>query len=108
MEKGNFFESGAIPSKGNECFDQIFQGSAIKIERIISNAHSDDSDNWYDQEADEWVMLVSGDAQLLFEGEAVISLKAGDYLFIPAHKKHKVLTTSAEPPCYWLAIHGRF
>ena len=35
-----------------------------------------------------------------------IKLTAGDYLFIPAHQKHRVEYTSSRPPCIWLAVHG--
>jgi len=30
---------------------------------------------------------------------------AGDHLFIPAHTRHRVLATSEEPRCLWLAVH---
>jgi cupin 2 domain-containing protein len=47
------------------------------------------------------------------EGEAVIeyenmeqhTLKAGDYLFIPAHKRHRVAWTTATEKTIWLAIY---
>jgi len=32
-------------------------------------------------------------------------LVSGDYLFIPAHTPHRVVETSAEPQCIWLAVH---
>ncbi|WP_462320562.1 cupin domain-containing protein [Halochromatium sp.] len=58
----------------------------------------------YDQAQDEWVLLLSGEARLEIAGEA-ISLSSGDYLFIPAYTPHRLLQTSAEPGCTWLAIH---
>lgn len=106
MEKRNFFEEVQLPVTGRESFDALFQGADVKIERIISNAHSDPEGSWYDQEQDEWVILVRGEARLLFEEDGEITLKEGDYLFIPAHKRHRVIYTSTESACYWLAVHG--
>jgi cupin 2 domain-containing protein len=32
-------------------------------------------------------------------------LGAGDTIFIPAHTPHRVVTTSTNPQCIWLAVH---
>jgi cupin 2 domain-containing protein len=106
MVKENFFEGIPLPAFSGEHFDTLFQWGDYKIERILSNAHSDSEEHWYDQDQDEWVMLIRGEARLLFENEEELTLTEGDYLFIPAHKKHRVTYTSTEPACYWLAIHG--
>ncbi|MDS4068774.1 MAG: cupin, partial [Candidatus Competibacter sp.] len=29
----------------------------------------------------------------------------GDYLWIPAHRRHRVEWTSENPPAIWLALH---
>jgi cupin 2 domain-containing protein len=51
-------------------------------------------------------VLLQGNATLIFEEEQQeISMEKGSYLFIPAHKKHKVTFTSKQPPCIWLAIY---
>jgi cupin 2 domain-containing protein len=52
------------------------------------------------------VILLQGEAVLSYEDSSQIELKAGDYLFIPAHQKHRVEYTSVLPPCIWLAVHG--
>ena len=67
----------------------------------------------YDQEDDEWVVVLQGEAQLQFEGEASPRhLNAGDYVLIPAHTRHRVASTSATrgtdgsfTPTVWLAVH---
>jgi len=52
--------------------------------------------------------LLQGEAELAYADDSRIKLKAGDYLLIPAHTKHRVEYTSIEPPCIWLAVHGQF
>jgi cupin 2 domain-containing protein len=48
--------------------------------------------------------LLQGEATLLFEDESSIKMASGDYLMIPAHRKHRVTFTSTHPPAIWLAI----
>jgi cupin 2 domain-containing protein len=48
--------------------------------------------------------LLQGYAELWIAGECV-TLNAGDYCFIPAHVPHRVVRTSSDPRCLWLAIH---
>jgi len=52
------------------------------------------------------VILLQGQAILSYRDGREVFLKAGDYLLIVAHEKHRVEQTSADPPCIWLAIHG--
>ncbi len=91
-----------------ETFEQIVSGKNIQIERIISTGQTTAAGQWYDQELDEWVILLQGEAELSYADHTRIQLKAGDYLLIPAHTQHRVEYTSVEPPCIWLAVHGNF
>jgi cupin 2 domain-containing protein len=91
-----------------EKFEPIVSGKNIQIERIISTGQTTPSGQWYDQELDEWVILLQGEAELSYADDTRIRLKAGDYLLIPAHTKHRVEYTSIEPACIWLAVHGQF
>ena len=91
-----------------EKFEQIVSGKNIQIERIVSTGQTTTSGQWYDQELDEWVILLQGEAELSYADDTRIRLKAGDYLLIPTHTKHRVEYTSIEPPCIWLAVHGQF
>lgn len=103
IQRGNIFSAGNIPDKNlPEFFEILHEKHGVKIERIISAGQI--SDNWYDQEYDEWVILLSGNATLVFDTNQV-ELESGDYVFIPAHCRHKVISTSVEPHCVWLAIH---
>ena len=62
--------------------------------------------NGINQDWDEWVVLLKGGAGILFEGDRVpIALKPGDYIHIPAHKKHRVEWTDPHEKTIWLAIH---
>jgi cupin 2 domain-containing protein len=52
------------------------------------------------------VLVLTGSAGLLIEGEALPRvLRAGDYLLIPAHRRHRVEWTDGERPTVWLAVH---
>jgi len=78
----------------------------LRIERIVSAGQASPAGFWYDQEWAEWVLLVSGSAGLLFEGEAEPRvLRPGDYLLIPAHRRHRVAWADVDHPTVWLAVH---
>lgn len=93
--------------KNEEIFERIIQTENVKIERIISTGQITPQNQWYEQEQQEWVMLLQGEAQLLMDKDngEIISLKKGDYYFIVAKRKHRVIYTSTQPACIWLAIH---
>jgi cupin 2 domain-containing protein len=102
---GNIFDLPPNLSE-EELFEPLIQTDRMSIERIISTGQITAVGDWYDQSQDEWVILLQGEAELVYKDGSSISLKAGDYLFIPAHHQHRVIYTSSEPPCIWLAIHG--
>ena len=105
LEVKNIF--GPVPAKlPEELIEVLAESDAIRIERIISQGHASPKDFWYDQETDEFVMVLNGRAQLLFEGDhAPVSLAAGDYVIIPAHCRHRVESTDPEEDTVWLAVH---
>ena len=90
----------------NELFDDLIETDLVRIERIVSAAHASAEGFWYDQENDEWVLVVRGSAGLRFEdADEVVVLKPGDWINIPAHKKHRVEWTDPNEKTIWLAIH---
>ncbi len=98
----NIFD--AIPAElSEELVEQISGSGDMRIERIVSHGHTSPDGFWYDQEQDEFVLLLEGEAELEFEDE-VVRLKRGDYLTIEAHRKHRVQWTTPEMPTVWLAI----
>ncbi len=105
-EGGNIFMLPENLSGADEVFQSIFEGKKVFVERIISVGQKTPEGSWYDQEKDEWVLLLKGEALLAYEDNSEERLCEGDYTFIPAHKKHRVAQTSTDPPCIWLAIHG--
>jgi len=104
-ELRNIFQLLPELGKRTEVFETLFDNQHVRIERITSvDMQSDDCD-WYDQDHDEWVMVLQGEGGLKFEDGSRVVMKPGDYLFIPAHHKHLLTHTSDNPPCIWLAIH---
>lgn len=81
----------------------LFESRSGKIERIVSHSHPSPVGFWYDQETDEWVMVLRGSAVLEFEGSDAVELHEGDYLTVSKHVKHRVASTSAET--VWLVVH---
>jgi cupin 2 domain-containing protein len=104
-------ESGTIfghipPSLPTELFETLVHRGAVRIERILSHGQATPEGEWYDQDQDEWVLLLAGSAGLLFEGEPKPRrLTAGDYLMIPARRRHRVAWTSTDETTIWLAVH---
>jgi len=101
MHAGNLYADAVAPADG-EAFRTLLAQSGLRIDRIVSSDRPDDG--LYDQPDDEWVCLLQGMAELWIDGESV-PLQAGDYCFIPAGTPHRVVRTSADPPCLWLAVH---
>ncbi|GAB6061125.1 cupin domain-containing protein [Desulfonatronum parangueonense] len=96
------------PQSDEEVFELLAEGRELRIERIVSRGQASPHGFWYDQELDEWVALLQGEAQVRFENGITRRLQAGDWLFLPARLRHRVESTSSNPPCIWLAVHGRF
>lgn len=96
-----------IPNSNKEIFEGLINNQKFKLERIISKGQSSpDGDDWYNQNKDEWVILLKGSAGLRFEGEEnTIVMQSGDYIHIPAHKKHRVEWTDKNHETFWLALH---
>ena len=99
MQVGNLFDNAAPPSDG-ERIESLLALQNLVIERIVSSSKVAQTE--YVQTQDEWVALLQGSAQLVVAGETV-TLKSGDYLFLPAGTPHTVLSVS--DGAVWIAIH---
>jgi cupin 2 domain-containing protein len=89
-----------------EQITELASSDHVRIERIVSHGHTSGPDDWYDEEEAEWVMVVSGAARLVFEGEDTPrALGPGDYAYIPPRKRHRVDWTDPDQPTVWLAVH---
>jgi len=89
-----------------ECFDDLLSRPGCRVERIVSQGQASPPGFWYDQDWDEWVLLLSGSALLRLESRSQpVALTAGDHLLIPAGERHRVEATDAAGPTVWLAVH---
>lgn len=100
----NIFDNIA-QSAPDEIMETLLQSAHIRIERIVSTGQATPENDWYDQEENEWILLLRGRAALRFADETENRvLETGDYLDIPAHVRHRVEWTSEEEPTVWLAV----
>ena len=83
----------------------IVRTDDIRIERIVSRGQASPPGFWYDQETNEWVLLVKGSASLRFHDGREIALAPGDHLLIPRHVRHRVERTAPKGETVWLAVH---
>ncbi len=105
LKSGNLFAD--LPdASGHEVLDTLVARDGLTIERIVSHGQATPEGEWYDQDSDEWVVVLRGAAELLIEGETTArSLKPGDFVYLPAHERHRVALTDPEEPTVWLAVH---
>lgn len=100
---------GSIPGiLPEELVDTLSRSEHVRIERIVSHGHVSPAGFWYDQAEREFVLLVDGRARLAFaDGTPDVDLAPGDWLAIPAHKKHRVEWTDPVQESVWLAVFYR-
>jgi cupin 2 domain-containing protein len=105
MTIGNLFAN--VPHRlATEQIEELLSAPNVRIERIVSTGHATAAGEWYDQDRAEWVLLLAGSAGLLFEGDTqLVVLEPGNYVHIPAHRRHRVEWTNPAMPTVWLAIH---
>ena len=101
---GNIFSN--IPNNlPEEIFETILSILILSFDIIVSKGQSSPKNFWYDQDQNEWVIVLEGKARLVFKGNETINLNKGDYINIPAHKKHRVEWTDPHVETIWLAIY---
>ena len=107
MKRGNLFSQ--IPdSARDEIYETLLKTGQFRLERIVSFGQKTPAGEWYDQEMNEWVILLQGNGGLSFEGASeVLTMQPGDFVHIPAHRRHRVEWTDAEQATVWLALHYR-
>lgn len=106
MESGNLFDDLPATSTVDEAMATLLATPAFRLVRIVSTGQTTPNGEWYDQDEAEWVMVVTGSADLLIEGEeGARRMKAGDHVLIPSHVRHRVEWTDPDKPTVWLALH---
>lgn len=99
----HLLDTSALDLSGQEeIFETLLSVKNVHIKRIVSFGQT--SNEWYNQTTDEFVILLQGKANILYENGTLVTLQKGDSLWIKAHEKHKVSYTSASPPCIWIAV----
>jgi cupin 2 domain-containing protein len=78
----------------------LYDGGGAVIEQILSSDHLDEVG--FDQDHDEWVLVLDGAATLHVDGETV-DLASGDWLVIRAHQPHRIVAVTQGTS--WLAVH---
>ncbi|MDO5732296.1 MAG: hypothetical protein Q4P72_00745 [Eubacteriales bacterium] len=90
----NYFND---PNEAGEHIVERVNCLDFRIELIYSNGHATEI---YEQAEDEYVQLLTGSAKLSIETTSgameILSLEAGDGIFIPAGCRHQVLTTASQ------------
>ncbi|MFV1968525.1 MAG: cupin domain-containing protein [Pirellulaceae bacterium] len=105
MDFHNLYDN--IPSQlPEELFTDILKTQTFRMERIVSQGHASPEGFWYDQDQNEWVMVLEGAARIRIEDRTdAVELRPGDYLTIPAYKRHRVEWTAPDQRTVWLAVH---
>jgi cupin 2 domain-containing protein len=89
-----------------EYVQKLLRTKTVWIERIVSLGHRSPDGFWYDQKENEFVVLLSGAARLMFEGQAEpMEMTPGSFVDIPAHRRHRVEWTDPEQVSVWLVVY---
>lgn len=103
MKANNIFTNLPAPAV-EEFVETLAHGNNVRVDRIASHGHTSPENFWYDQETNEWVMVVQGEALLEFKDDPTeLLLRPGDHVFLPAHFQHRVAWTDTNT--IWVAVH---
>ena len=95
-------------ARAAEQADALLSRPGLRIERVVSFGQASPEGFWYDQEESEWLLLLTGAARLRFADEADARLlRAGDWLDIAPHRRHRVEWTDPASPTVWLTVFYR-
>ena len=104
MNRNIFDVSNLDFSKNEEVAEILASSEQVRIERIVSFGQTTNENFWYDQNENEFVTVLQGEAKIRFDNGKEKHLVAGDYLIIPAGVRHQVTYTSISPACIWLTV----
>ncbi len=84
----------------DEVFQTLHTAGGATVERIVSNGQVT---AWFEQEHDEWVVLLRGKATLEYADGSRDTLSEGHSMTIPAGRRHRVIQSA--PATIWVAVH---
>jgi cupin 2 domain-containing protein len=97
--------SGIPENIPEEIIETIISSEKMSIERIISKGHRSSEGFWYNQEKNEWVILLKGAARIRIENQdESVNMKPGDHIHIPAHCRHRIEWTDPDRTTIWIAV----
>ncbi|MDD3051523.1 MAG: cupin domain-containing protein [Candidatus Cloacimonetes bacterium] len=99
----NLFSTANL-NPANEIVDILLESTNIRIEKIVSCGQASPPGFMYDQDENEWVIVIKGSAIVSFEDGKKHKLNPGNYLNITAHQKHRVDWTLPDQETLWLAV----
>ena len=93
-------------STEDEWMETLLRAPGFRVERIVSRGHCSPCGFWYDQEENEWILLLQGSAGLRVEGQKeILVLRPGDSFHLDRRKKHRVEWTASGQNTVWLAVY---
>lgn len=103
MDPTNLFEPGDPTPE--EVTTVLYDANGTRIEQIISWGQATSEHFWYDQDEDEWLVLLKGRAILRYEDGTLLPLRKGKPHLIRAHERHQVAATTS--PTIWLCVFSQ-
>lgn len=100
VAQGRLAASHDAPDVGERTV-ALAEADGFRVEQILSGLL--DEPQHYEQEHDEWVVVLTGHAVLEVEG-VERPLGVGDWWLLPAGTPHRLLRT--EPGTSWLAVRS--
>ncbi len=100
VARGRLRPPSDAPAVG-EWSEEVAQLGQAVVEQIVSGALGAPVD--YDQDHDEWVVVLHGGATLQVDDET-LELGEGDWVLLRAHVPHRLVYTV--PGTAWLALHA--
>jgi cupin 2 domain-containing protein len=98
--RGRLRAPSDAPAVG-ERTEAIAELGGVAVEQTLSGALEAPVD--YNQDHDEWVVLLVGRATLVV-GDESLDLAPGEWVFLRAREPHRLVET--EPGTSWLALHA--
>ena len=98
--RGRLLPGSSAPGHGERA-EALARPGGVLVAQVVSGQLGAPVD--YDQDHDEWAVVLSGAAVLEVAGERV-DLAGGDWVLLPAHVPHRLV--EVRPGTSWLTVHA--